>query len=112
MGTGSSREAPEYPEQQNHDDGLFSEAAMARRADKIRQMFPIATPTDDASSPDYTAFISPGAFAHPLHSAKMKEALMASYRFPSIADRVTSRINRESCEPFRQSLNQESALDL
>ncbi|KAL5094059.1 hypothetical protein Trisim1_008170 [Trichoderma cf. simile WF8] len=60
MGSGSSKEAPKYPEQPHHDNGPFSEAAMARRADKIRQMFPIATPADDASSPvDYTAFTSP-----------------------------------------------------
>lgn len=65
MGSGSSREHPKPPEQQHHDNGPFSEAAMARRADKIRQMFPIATPADDASSSvDYTAFTSPGAFAH------------------------------------------------
>lgn len=68
MGSGSSREAQapalKHPKQQYHDDGLFSQAAMARRADKIRQMFPIATPADDASSPvDYTAFTSSGAFA-------------------------------------------------
>ncbi|QYT05910.1 F-box domain-containing protein [Trichoderma simmonsii] len=58
MGSGSSREPPKRPEQQHHDDGLFSQAAMARRADKIRQMFPIATPIEDASSPDHTAFVS------------------------------------------------------
>ncbi|KAH0522148.1 hypothetical protein TsFJ059_006046 [Trichoderma semiorbis] len=62
MGSGSSREPPKPPKppEQHHDNGPFSEAAMARRADKIRQMFPIATPADDASSSvDYTAFTPP-----------------------------------------------------
>ncbi|KAK0758695.1 hypothetical protein N5P37_009094 [Trichoderma harzianum] len=60
MGSGSSREPPKHPEQQHRDNGPFSEAAMARRADKIRQMFPIATTADNTSSPvDYTAFTPP-----------------------------------------------------
>ncbi|KAL6793483.1 hypothetical protein GGI42DRAFT_334448 [Trichoderma sp. SZMC 28013] len=100
MGTGSSREAPEYPEQQNHDDGLFSEAAMARRADKIRQMFPIATPTDDASSPDYTAFISPD-------SPPLLTALP-----PELIENLVSHLDNRSIKSLRLTCRRFSTIAL
>ncbi|UKZ58392.1 hypothetical protein TrVGV298_012260 [Trichoderma virens] len=59
MGIVSSKQAHKYPEPQYYNDDPFSEAAMARRAEDIRQRFPIVTPADDAMSPDYTAFVSP-----------------------------------------------------
>ncbi|KAL7913590.1 hypothetical protein GGI35DRAFT_215659 [Trichoderma velutinum] len=100
MGTGSSKEAHKYPGQQYYDDGPFSEAAMARRTENIRQMFPITTPADDANPPNYIAFISPD-------SPSFLTALP-----PELIENLVSHLGNRSVKSLRLTCRRFSTINL